>query len=476
MKKKILTSVGIIAISMFFILPLLAQTESKVAILTVSGSGKTQEEAKQNALRNAIEQAFGTFISSNTQILNDNLVKDEIVSVSNGNIQEYAVISEVQTQDGNWSSTLRAKVAIDKLTSFCESKGVKVEFKGALFALNVKQQELNKKNEEQAIKNMCGVLKEMSEKCFDYEIKPGEPKASLGGRTKTYDIPISIFVTPNSNMKPISDYFISTLKGLSVSESEIDNYKKNGNEIYSFKLQQPDIQDAISAKLNGDKKDKKNKKQAEPIPAPNALLTIFLRSDKSINDIEDFLKYFRKTLLNFEIINNLDSLLGNDFLREGRGNPNINRILYPQRLLGVQDIGFKPSFINAAADVEKSFISGDIYHSKEEFEYLRSRDGPNAAFFSRLEDPYLDFSEYKFLETRYPHDITSQVMDIKGNGISFKGILYGIRVIEIGYIDKRTTDEISRISGYKIMFCKNKFQRQIDPNNQSYYIYKAVKQ
>ena len=90
MKKKILTSVGIIAISMFFILPLLAQTESKVAILTVSGSGKTQEEAKQNALRNAIEQAFGTFISSNTQILNDNLVKDEIVSVSNGNIQEYA--------------------------------------------------------------------------------------------------------------------------------------------------------------------------------------------------------------------------------------------------------------------------------------------------------------------------------------------------------------------------------------------------
>ena len=62
--------------------------EDNSATLTVSGQGKTQDEAKQNALRSAIEQAFGAFISSNTEILNDELVKDEIVSVSNGNIQK----------------------------------------------------------------------------------------------------------------------------------------------------------------------------------------------------------------------------------------------------------------------------------------------------------------------------------------------------------------------------------------------------
>ena len=70
--------------------------EDKTVTLTVSGSGKTLEESKTNALRSAIEQAFGAFISSKTEILNDNLVKDEIVSVSNGNIQKFEIISELQ--------------------------------------------------------------------------------------------------------------------------------------------------------------------------------------------------------------------------------------------------------------------------------------------------------------------------------------------------------------------------------------------
>jgi hypothetical protein len=69
----------------------LAQDADKTVTLVVSGSGKTQDEAKQNALRSAIEQAFGTFISSKTEILNDSLVKDEIVSVANGNIQKFEI-------------------------------------------------------------------------------------------------------------------------------------------------------------------------------------------------------------------------------------------------------------------------------------------------------------------------------------------------------------------------------------------------
>ena len=86
-------------IALFFSLIINAQ-EDKTVTLSISGQGKTQDEAKQNALRNAIEQAFGTFISSNTEILNDELVKDEIVSVSNGNIQKFEIISEVKISEG----------------------------------------------------------------------------------------------------------------------------------------------------------------------------------------------------------------------------------------------------------------------------------------------------------------------------------------------------------------------------------------
>jgi hypothetical protein len=73
--------------------------ENKTVTLITSGQGKTQDEAKQNALRNAIEQAFGAFISSHTEVVNDNLVKDEIISISNGNIQKYEIISESALPD-----------------------------------------------------------------------------------------------------------------------------------------------------------------------------------------------------------------------------------------------------------------------------------------------------------------------------------------------------------------------------------------
>ena len=51
--------------------------------LTVIGTGENEEKATLQALRSAIEQTFGTFVSANTTILNDKLVQDEIVSVSN---------------------------------------------------------------------------------------------------------------------------------------------------------------------------------------------------------------------------------------------------------------------------------------------------------------------------------------------------------------------------------------------------------
>ena len=127
--------------------------EDKTVTLTVSAQGQTISEAKQNALRDAIEQAFGAFISSNTEILNDDLIKDEIVSVSNGNIQDYEVISELELPNGSYATTLIATVSVTKLTAFVESKGVVVDFKGSILAANIKQQMLNEQNEINALYN-----------------------------------------------------------------------------------------------------------------------------------------------------------------------------------------------------------------------------------------------------------------------------------------------------------------------------------
>lgn len=207
---------------------LIAQ-EEKTVTLTVSGQGQTQDEAKQNALRNAIEQAFGAFISSKTEILNDELVKDEIVSVSNGNIQKFEVVSEVKIPDGGYATTLKATVSVTKLTSFVEGKGGVVEFKGSLFAFNLNQQKTNERNEVKAIQQIITVTSEILKKSFSAEITLKEPTLS---KEDNYRLPLDIIISPNENINIATDYFYKGIESLAMSREEIENYSQLKKEVY----------------------------------------------------------------------------------------------------------------------------------------------------------------------------------------------------------------------------------------------------
>jgi len=212
--------------------------DHKTVTLTVSAQGETISEAKQNALRDAIEQAFGTFISSNTEILNDELVKDEIVSVSNGNIQDFKVISEVELPDGGYATTLKATVSVNKLSAFVESKGVEVEFKGGLLAVNIKQQILNEKNEVKTIENIDNVCRKILDKSYDYEIIRGAPKQAKASANSSngWIVPLQIDVKFNENIEQFRDYFYNSVSALSMSESEIQKYQDLGKPTFTIGL------------------------------------------------------------------------------------------------------------------------------------------------------------------------------------------------------------------------------------------------
>jgi hypothetical protein len=226
MKKLILFVAFIINLSAF-------SQDDKTVTLVVSGQGKTQDEAKQNALRSAIEQAFGTFISSKTEILNDNLVKDEIVSIANGNIQKFDIISEVQIPNGGYASTLKATVSVTKLTSFIESKGVVVEFKGNLLATNIKQQMLNEKNEIKSMSNIVNVCRDILDRSFDFEIVSGEPKQKNNDNNK-WNVPLKVNAKFNKNIELFTQYLYKSLKDLSMSQEEIEQYKSLGKKTYKL--------------------------------------------------------------------------------------------------------------------------------------------------------------------------------------------------------------------------------------------------
>ena len=204
----------------------------KTVTLTVSGTGKTLEEAKLNALRSAIEQAFGAFISSKTEILNDRLVKDEIVSVTNGNIEKYDVVSQVEIPQVGFATTLNATVSIAKLTSFAESKGVVVEFEGGMFGMKIKLQKLNEKNELNACINILSVVHELLQIGYDYVLETGEPKRFNDSQ---YYFEFKVSGKPNSNFHKAMDYLKSSLSNLQMSPNEIIEYKNVNKENYDFR-------------------------------------------------------------------------------------------------------------------------------------------------------------------------------------------------------------------------------------------------
>jgi hypothetical protein len=209
-----------------------AVSNEKTLTLTVTASGKTIEEAKNNALRAALEQAFGAFVSSKTEILNDAVVKDEIVSVANGNIQKYELISQVEIPNNGYGITLRATVSIDKLTTFAESKGVVVEFKGGLFAQNIKLQKINEQNELNACINLFGIVHELMQNGFDYTVKTAEPKVY---KEDIYNLKFVVQTKPNANFTNATNYLINSLKKLAMAKDEVETYNNLNKKVYNYK-------------------------------------------------------------------------------------------------------------------------------------------------------------------------------------------------------------------------------------------------
>jgi len=422
MKSRILFRGIIILFSVFYLTPLFAQTENKVAVITVSGSGKTQDEAKQNALRNAIEQAFGTFISSNTQILNDELVKDEIVSVSSGNIQEYTVLSEVQTPDGYWTKTVKAKVAIDKLTSFCESKGVNVEFNGSLFALNIKQQMLNEQNELKSIENMRIVLKEILNQSFNYVISTSQP-TSFGG---SWRIHVIVEGTLNNNFINVSNYLFNTLKGVSCTQSEVDNYISLEKELYFIAF--------------------------KPFGAKDKDAGLFaLRNEKSFVELISLIDDLKEAFFNFSINNGVENINMNSLEVHGRDNIYFESKYESIHRINVESIEFRPVLTKWDIGINSSNHSEFLSRNFKYHYYPPLRD-------KQLSYDPTNTSNYRWFETyinKYFKFIKDWDFLYDYNGeeyiaISFSNLVIGKTKGILSFDNIYSVEQIQRISEYKI--------------------------
>lgn len=226
--KSLLLSIFLLATTAVF-----AQDPDKTVSLKASGSGTTQEQAKNNALRSAVEQAYGAFISSKTEILNDQVVADEIVSVASGNIQAFKILEEQHTDSLDFC-LLEAVVSISKLTSFAQSKGYAVEVQGGMFAINIKQKLLNESAEVVAMRNALTTAQELMLHGFDYSVKTKEPVVNdaLKGDWK---IGTEVWSVTNANYQKAEEIIKSTLKNIALTPQELNEYKSLGKKTYMVK-------------------------------------------------------------------------------------------------------------------------------------------------------------------------------------------------------------------------------------------------
>ena len=278
--------------------------------LVTSGTGNSKEEATKNALRSALEQTYGAFVSSNSQVVNDELVKDEIVSISTGNIVSYEELSFIDSNPKQVSVSV--VISITKLQSYAQNKGMSAELAGNTFAMNLKMEELNKKNQDVALKHMLKQTRLMTQNLFDYEISVGNPKKTPKG----VQVPVTIRIKANNNTVAYYDYFHKTLASLAVQKKtgrDVHLYGKEGIEIDGLKQFDGN---AIVYELRGEAED------LEPH-----------------NTIYEIKKVIGKAVLNCEIVDNLGNVSG--FREEFGGRRIVDDFVTTNKLSGGWLMGYR---------------------------------------------------------------------------------------------------------------------------------------
>jgi|ERR1035437_462959 hypothetical protein len=468
MRKLFTTFILIVIISVFISLTAYAQDDKSVTLVT-NGQGKTADDAKQSALRNAIEQAFGTFISSKTDILNDQLIKDEIVSISNGNIQKIEVLSEGKLPDGSYYNTLKATVSVSKLTSFFESKGISVEFKGGLFSFNIKQQKINEENELKAIQDMSVIIKKYIDKSFDFNIDISQPIA-LNNRQKAdeewvgfdkdgdvisvpdsklnplkqqefWEIPVKVKISANDNFFRIPQILSSTLSGFSLSPNEVQNYKDLKKPTYLILI-------ASDEYKNGQE--------------------FFLRNEKSVLLLYDMFYYLKNPILSAKIsVESNRGIISNLSIRERilewkKLIENVDSVYQAYRISGydfaniTKLIGFNLTGDDKTNDNFRLLLNSSILKpfkdrsgGRDHFDNLASIAMQNRIN-NPLEEYRIDIDEapahFNFINVfakniPYNCSFVASFLGIKKND-------YGL--ITITYNSIKTLDIVNTITGFKI--------------------------
>lgn len=95
--------------------------------IVASGVGKNESEATKDALGNAVRQAIGTIIGTDTLVQNEEVVRDQILTYSDGFAEKYEVVGKPSTTlSGLTSVTIRARIVRGRLIQKTKAANISV--------------------------------------------------------------------------------------------------------------------------------------------------------------------------------------------------------------------------------------------------------------------------------------------------------------------------------------------------------------
>ena len=199
--------------------------------IIASGFGVNSDQALQKALRNAVEEAVGSYISSNTLIENDDLIEDKILSLSRGFIKDFRTLS-TEKIEGEIKLTVAAIVTGDQVIETLKSSGVEVEIKGNL--LFSQFSDLNRQIDDEA-KLVESLFSEVpANSPFDFIVSNDTP-VQLEGQSG-FKVQLSVKAVVNKNYTILMQNIKNILDGIALDVVDVKINKKTFQFINEEKI------------------------------------------------------------------------------------------------------------------------------------------------------------------------------------------------------------------------------------------------
>jgi len=227
------------------------------------GYGPTPEEALQNALQNAVEQAAGAYVSSITEIENDEIIKDEVLSLSHGFIKQHRKLSESKFDD-EYKVVAAAIIVEKQMLERLEASGLKVDYNAGGLVSKLKEWDNMKEDEYKMATALFDVhqLKDYGI-IWDYNIHVDEPART--GDKYIFTGTVSAKTNPNYtveffNLKNILSELALETKELRYQIPVNHLISKNSEKSipydrYAFKVYKRDKDGSIKRNRKGEAKE-----------------------------------------------------------------------------------------------------------------------------------------------------------------------------------------------------------------------------